>query len=384
VDACQVAGLEPGLYHDHIGDFALELLKKNRTDSVGLESSPWAVIYATGVFVRSSWKYRGRAYRYILNDTGHVIANIVLAARSLGFSLRLDYDFEDGAVNSFLGLDQTREVCFARICLFNKGVSLSETEVSPVLWGMSLAMPVADYGRGGDGTVPSVISMIHGAGFQTGAGNRRCDHKFKDTLCRSLKDWHPIQARNKPPVARPFGESLVQRRSRRNFQIRPLEQDLFFPFVDLVMKGFDLMEKTSRVYGSLKLGLLVRDAEGFDDGHYVSDIDKHSIGCLDAGHKTGVMASACLDQRWLANASVHFVMTGDVECVEREIGARAYRYMMMNAGFLGQIIYLAATSLGLGCCGIGAFYDHEASMVLDGESESLLYLVAAGHVKGSG
>ncbi|MFA6011067.1 MAG: hypothetical protein WC799_13870 [Desulfobacteraceae bacterium] len=80
------------------------------------------------------------------------------------------------------------------------------------------------------------------------------------------------------------------------------------------------MEKTSRVHGAFKLGLLVRDVDGFGDGHYVADINKNSIGCIDAGDKTGVMGSACLDQRCLANASVHFVVTGDLERVERELG----------------------------------------------------------------
>lgn len=383
VDACRVTGLDPGLYHDHIGDFTLERLKKKDTVSLPSDLSPWAVIYVTGVFVRSSWKYRGRAYRYILNDTGHVIANIVLAARSLGFSVRLDYDFDDGPVNNFLGLDQGREACLARICLFPGGTMDSETEVSPVLWGMSLSMQDGDYGRGGDGAVPLEVSMIHETSSLAGAESRNDVRKGSDNLTCAVKGWQTLADKNKPLFAMPFGESLVQRRSRRNFQIRPLEQNLFLPLMDLVMKGFDLMEKASRVHGALKLGLLVRDVDGFGDGHYVADINKHSIGCLDDGDKTGVMASACLDQRWLANASIHFVMTCDVERVERELGVRAYRYIMMNAGILGQIIYIAATSLGLGCCGIGAFYDNEASMVLGGEEDSLLYMVAAGHVKGS-
>jgi len=383
VDACRVEGLDPGLYHDHIGDFTLERLKKKDSVATASDLSPWAVIYVTGVFVRSSWKYRGRAYRYILNDAGHVIANIVLEARSLGFSIRLDYDFVDGPVNAFLGLDHGREVCLARLCLFTRGTIDSETEVSPVLWGMSLPIPDGDYGRGGDGAIPLEISMIHETSSLAGAENRNGVRTGGENLACAVKGWQLLADKNKPLFARPFGESLVQRRSRRNFQIRPLEQELFLPLMDLVMKGFDLMKKTSRVHGALKLGLLVRDVNGFCEGHYVSDINKQSIGCIDSGDKTGVMASACLDQRWLANASVHFVMTSDLERVEREVGVRAYRYMMMNAGILGQIIYLAATSLGLGCCGIGAFYDNEASMVLGGDDECLLYMVAAGHVKGS-
>jgi nitroreductase len=55
---------------------------------------------------------------------------------------------------------------------------------------------------------------------------------------------------------------------------------------------------------------------------------------------------------------------------------------MMSAGRLGQRLYLAATALGLGCCGIGAFCDWEAADLLGlNRSSRLLYLVAVGKVK---
>jgi nitroreductase len=56
---------------------------------------------------------------------------------------------------------------------------------------------------------------------------------------------------------------------------------------------------------------------------------------------------------------------------------------MMRAGQLGERLYLVATALGLGCCGIGAFYDMEAVELLGLESTSrMLYLVGVGPVKG--
>ena len=55
---------------------------------------------------------------------------------------------------------------------------------------------------------------------------------------------------------------------------------------------------------------------------------------------------------------------------------------MMDAGILGQRLYLGSTALGLGCCGIGAFYVHEARSLLDLNDDSyLLYLVAVGRIK---
>jgi SagB-type dehydrogenase family enzyme len=63
-------------------------------------------------------------------------------------------------------------------------------------------------------------------------------------------------------------------------------------------------------------------------------------------------------------------------------GSRGYRYAMMTAGRMGERLYLVAEALGLGCCGIGAFYDDEAAEALELNHESrLVYLVAVGAIK---
>ena len=55
---------------------------------------------------------------------------------------------------------------------------------------------------------------------------------------------------------------------------------------------------------------------------------------------------------------------------------------MMKAGKIGQLLYITTTSLGLGCCGIGAFYDEEIMDIIDLKgSARLLYLVAIGNIK---
>ena len=94
------------------------------------------------------------------------------------------------------------------------------------------------------------------------------------------------------------------------------------------------------------------------------------------------MAAVCLNQAWLAGAAVHFVMAANLKVMDEVCGPRGYRRALIQAGSLGQVIYLAATALGLGACGIGAHYDHEARELL-GLSEKcyMLYLVAVGPVK---
>jgi nitroreductase len=52
----------------------------------------------------------------------------------------------------------------------------------------------------------------------------------------------------------------------------------------------------------------------------------------------------------------------------------------MDVGHIGQVLYLAATALSLGCCTVGAFFDEEVDRVMgvDGRDEISVYLGAVG------
>ncbi|MDG6223871.1 MAG: nitroreductase family protein, partial [Candidatus Bathyarchaeota archaeon] len=59
----------------------------------------------------------------------------------------------------------------------------------------------------------------------------------------------------------------------------------------------------------------------------------------------------------------------------------AYRYIYLDCGHIAQNLAMSATSMGLGSCQIGAFYDDELNnlMELDEKQESVVYLSAVGH-----
>jgi nitroreductase len=106
------------------------------------------------------------------------------------------------------------------------------------------------------------------------------------------------------------------------------------------------------------------------------------MGLVRGGFYTEKMADVCLNQGWLASAAVHFLFLADLRSMDAAHGPRGYRYLMLAAGRLGQRVYVVSTAMGLGCCGVGAFYDKEASEVLGlNEGSRLLYLVAVGFVK---
>jgi SagB-type dehydrogenase family enzyme len=132
----------------------------------------------------------------------------------------------------------------------------------------------------------------------------------------------------------------------------------------------------------VSVGILTGRVEGMEPGFYLLDRGKRSTGMIATGSYLGRMTQICLDQAWLSNAGAHFLFLANLDLVDRTWGPRGYRYAMMTAGRLGQRLYVAATAMGLGCCGIGAFYDQEARGLLGlNESSRLLYLVAVGAVK---
>jgi len=60
-------------------------------------------------------------------------------------------------------------------------------------------------------------------------------------------------------------------------------------------------------------------------------------------------------------------------------GERGYRYVWLEAGHVGQNLYLIATALGLGAVAIGGFFDAEANHLAElPADEQFIYMVCIG------
>jgi SagB-type dehydrogenase family enzyme len=140
--------------------------------------------------------------------------------------------------------------------------------------------------------------------------------------------------------------------------------------------------KTDQYVQSICTGFLASGVESIEDGFYLMDENKGGLGLVSPGNFTGAMSHICLDQDWMGSASLHFVFMSNMALLEEAYGPRGYRYAMLTAGLMGERLYLGASALGLGCCGIGAFYDGEASGLLGlNESSRVLYVVSLGILK---
>ena len=87
------------MYHYDLFDFCLTTLRHGSVPEIPpVDRGVSATFYITGIFFRSAWKYRNRAYRYVLLDAGHLLENLRLAlgALDLCFSIHLDFDDRTG------------------------------------------------------------------------------------------------------------------------------------------------------------------------------------------------------------------------------------------------------------------------------------------------
>ena len=374
----QVDGMKPGLYHYDLFNFSLNVLRHTPVPVIPpFDSGIAATIYIGGIFFRSAWKYRQRAYRYVLMDAGHLIENLRLALSALGLKGSMVLDFDDDAANVLLGVDDAREVCLACIHLIDGQAEPDRTrqpaDSSP------LPDPIRNASRvSTKEAIYKPIAQVHRAGYAT--INAAADDSLSavDGLGRSPNAWQALPATPQPKLP-DYGTVLWQRRSRRNFIPAPLDEELWAGFLDLI--GAAAQRPASRC-ASPVIGILAGKRMPIPPGFYLFDPHDRRLGLVVAGDLMESMATACLDQMWLKNAAFHLLFLSDPAALDRNWGARAYRHVMIEAGRLGQQAYLAATALGLGACGIGAVYDREAADLLTlSETGALLYLVGIGPVK---
>ena len=88
----------------------------------------------------------------------------------------------------------------------------------------------------------------------------------------------------------------------------------------------------------------------------------------------------------LQNATFLIVLTACFNRTTQKYGARGYRFIFLDAGHIGQNLYLTATALGVGCTTLGGGYDLEIAGLLgiDGTKEGFVYAAVFGYPRQSG
>ncbi len=130
--------------------------------------------------------------------------------------------------------------------------------------------------------------------------------------------------------------------------------------------------------------LMVNRVEGLEPGIYFLRIADFVLEMKKQGDFSGQIAQAALDQLVVRSAAVVFIWVAVIHRSSQKYRERAYRYIYLDCGHIGQNLYLAAAAMSLGCCGIGAYFDEEVDEVVgvDGQEETTIYLTAVGKKEG--
>lgn len=117
VHAARVRGLPPGLYHYDPEDETLDVLRaRDESDAVAgcmiqrdLAASAAAVVLVSAIFLRSTFKYGDRGYRFVLLEAGHVGQNATLTAQEMGLATAPVGGYLDRDLDRYLGFDGLTE-----------------------------------------------------------------------------------------------------------------------------------------------------------------------------------------------------------------------------------------------------------------------------------
>jgi SagB-type dehydrogenase family enzyme len=182
-------------------------------------------------------------------------------------------------------------------------------------------------------------------------------------------------------------EALEKRRSIRDYRPEPLSlevlSDLLWATQGITEKAFGPWYRTAPSAGALHpidTYLVVNRVEGLEPGIYFFEVVEFSLVLKRAGDFGDPLAQAALNQDMARTAAVVFVWVAVIQRSRQKYRQRAYRYIYLDCGHIAQNLYLAATALDLGCCGVAAIFDDEVNDLVgvDGQEETAIYLAMVG------
>ena len=336
-------------------------------------------LVTTTVFDRSRWRYQDRAYRRVYLDTGHLLGNIELASALLGFHAGLLGGFYDDGLADLLYLNIAEEAPSAVVALLeNPGGERTE-------WEGRLVLPsekCIDYPEVEPGALLNFIHS-HSKIGQSPRGPQPAEaerDKYNFPFCLKVStEAEPIIWQDK------LEETIIQRRSTRQFTgedltIRELLQILSFTYLPSKYdsQGFDPNPEYFDL-SLLETFVAVTGVLGIDEGCYYYAPQARELRQIRFKNFRREINYLCLGQDLGRDAGAIIFHTADLKKAVERYGERAYRYLHMDAGHLGQRINLAAIRLDLGVSGIAGFFDDQVNEVLGiPEDEAVLYITALG------
>ena len=329
-------GFEDGIYHVSPFENALVRLS-DLNENEGVETFLHVkkikgfIFLFSALYYRSSWKYRTRAFRYCLLDTGHMIGTLEASCLLFKRDYRICYTLDKEDLNALFAFGN------------------EEFFLSSVIVGKEDETSCPQ-------TLKTVLVSTDGTGrFEA---DPRIEEAYRATCMLRVR-----QAQSAMPCfafdRERWAQAIWKRRSIRDFTQKPLLQEQFFEAVRFATEPIP-----SDCDESVDLYAVVNRVSGMEQGVWKAGkyVQKGDFS-KDAGY-------LCLEQALGEESGVTFFLVGD--------DAQNYQAMMQKAGIIGHRLYVSATYLGFGCSGIGAYYDDEVKAFLQCKG-MILYALSIGY-----
>jgi SagB-type dehydrogenase family enzyme len=363
-------------------------------------------LVTTAVFVRSAWRYQARAYRRIFLDTGHLLGNIELASAVNDYRPHLIGGFADDAVNEMLYLNSDQEGAIAIIPLadlldINQNLPLAPT-----------ALPSRVYLDYPDIAEDALLTSCHQATKislsddvswkphpverQSSSSTALDSIEMAETAAVEDKYNFPFCLKISMAIA-PISwdehllklESMIlKRRSTRAYSGANLMLDDLKAILDFTYQPEHyLSQGLDRTPDYFDLNLIetfvaVSGVDGLDEGCYYYAPKAEELRQIRFKNFRRELHFLCLKQDLGRDAAALIFHTADLTKAIERYGDRAYRYLHMDAGHLGQRLNLSAVRLGVGVCGIAGFFDNQVNEVLGiPPDEAVLYITTLGRAR---
>jgi SagB-type dehydrogenase family enzyme len=186
----------------------------------------------------------------------------------------------------------------------------------------------------------------------------------------------------------PAAETIARRRSVRTYSASPLAvadlSRVLFLAAGINADAYGNARRTAPSSGALypiEVYPVVHNVAGLERGVYHYAYREHALEQVRVEDLRAHVVEQGLGQEFLGQCGAVLFLTMILQRMRPKYQDRSYRYGLLEAGHIGENAYLAATSAGLGACGIGAFMDDQINAMLgvDGVEEAVVYMLAVGH-----
>lgn len=213
-------------------------------------------------------------------------------------------------------------------------------------------------------------------------------------VAKSYPDAPRVEMPPPMDVAGSLGTLLLRRRSRRaydggNISLRQLSTLLRYACGvagDVPGYGYDRLPlRTFPSHGGLQapeVYVCARAVQGIEPGLYHYAPLPHALESLNEGDHSDEVCRLAFGEDHVRRAAAVLFCAGCYGRLRWKYGDRAYRFICVDTGFVGQSVYLVAEALGLGVCAISGFAQDAAEEFLgiDGKEEIALLLMSLGSI----